>query len=101
MRRFRVEREEKRPNGAIEHAVILPRRWRDPGSGTDFVLLQAAPAAVDKTLDRLEVRPVGHLAAVLDPITQIQIKQGSAAALLDLPQGVGSRTTAKSPPKGP
>src|SRR5882672_6754655 len=88
MRRFRVEREEKRPDGAIEHAVILPRRWRDPGSGTDFVLLQAAPTAVDETFDRLKVRLVGHLAAVLDPITEIQIRQGSAPALLDLPQDV-------------
>src|SRR5882762_3712020 len=88
MRRFRVEREEKRPEGAIEHAVILPRRWRETGSGTDFVLLQAAPAAVDETLDRLKVRLVGHLPAVLDPISQVQIRQGSAAALLDLPQDV-------------
>src|SRR5712664_2915753 len=88
MRRFRVEREEKRPDGAIEHAVILPRRWRDPGSGTDFVLLQAAPATLDETFDRLKVRLVGHLAAVLDPITEIQIGQGGATALLDLPQDV-------------
>src|SRR6267154_3322740 len=88
MRRFRVERKEKRPDGAIEHAAILQRRWRNPGSGTDFVLLQAAPAAVDETFDRLKVRLVGHLAAVLDPIAEIQIGQGSATALLDLPQDV-------------
>src|SRR5882762_7766627 len=88
MRRFRVEREEKRPDRAIEHTVILPRRWRDPGSGTDFVLLQAAPTAVDEAFDRLKMRLVGHLAAVLDPITEIQIRQGGAAALLDLPQDI-------------
>src|SRR5258708_39700486 len=88
MRRFWVERKEKRPDGAIEHAAILQRRWRNPGSGTDFVLLQAAPAAVDETFDRLKGRLVGHLAAVLDPIAEIQIGQGSATALLAPPQAV-------------
>src|SRR5258706_535568 len=67
MRRFRVERKEKRPDGAIEHAAILQRRWRNPGSGTDFVLLQAAPAAVDETFDRLKVQEKG---VVLDAKAQ-------------------------------
>jgi hypothetical protein len=50
--------------------------------------LEAAPGAVDEPLDRLEARLVGHLAAVPDPIAEVQVGQGEAAALLDLPQDV-------------
>src|SRR5213592_4840479 len=43
------------------------------------------------------MRLVGHLAAVLDPITEIQIGKGGAAALFDLPQDVvGPETRAGS-----
>src|SRR6267154_543448 len=68
--------------------AILPRRERAPGSGMNLFGRELSPGAVDEAFDRLEMRLVGHLAAVLDPITEIQIGQGGAAALLDLPQDV-------------
>src|SRR6266699_6083835 len=66
-----------------------------PGSGLGMYLFgrERSPGAVAETLDRTEVRLVGHLAAVLDPITEIQIGQGGAATLPDLPQDVVSAET--------
>src|SRR5258705_10792271 len=58
------------------------------GSGIDLFGRELSPGAVDEAFDRLKMRLVGHLAAVLDPITEIEIGQGGAAALLDLPQDV-------------
>src|SRR5258705_12624557 len=58
------------------------------GSGIDLFGRELPPGAVDEAFDRLKMRLVGHLAAVPDPITEIQIGQARAAALLDLPQDV-------------
>src|SRR5712691_6320873 len=68
-----------RSNVSSGAAAILP---------DDFLRLQAAPGAIDEALDRPKARLVGHLAAVPDPITQVQVGQRKAAALLDLPQDV-------------
>src|SRR2546426_809582 len=85
---------------AVRHdkaCAILPRREWTPGLGMNLFGRELSPGAVDEALDRLKMRLVGHLAAVLDPITEIQIRQGGAAALFDLPQdGVGAET----PPGG-
>src|SRR6266513_3805577 len=80
----------------------MAARWRAPQSsdaisGDDFVPLESSPVAVHEAFDRLKMRLVGHLAAVLDPITEIQIGKGGAAALFDLPQDVvGPETRAGS-----
>ncbi len=37
--------------------------------------VNALPAAVDKTFQRAVIRFVGHLATVLDPVAQIQMRQ--------------------------
>src|SRR5437667_4491927 len=76
---------------AVRHdkaCAILPRREWTPGLGMNLFGRELSPGAVDEALDRLKMRLVGHLAAVLDPITEIQIRQGGAAALFDLPQDV-------------
>src|SRR5208283_1600582 len=50
--------------------------------------LQLAPHTLDQPLDGFEARLVGHLAALLDPVTEIQIRQLQFLAALDLPQDV-------------
>src|SRR5258708_27097578 len=49
---------------------------------------QAAPDAAHETLDRLELRLVGHLRALADPVAQVQVRQAHAPAPLDLPHPV-------------
>jgi len=46
------------------------------------------PAAVDQALHRLEADLVGHLAALGDPVAEVQVGQFERAAEVDLPQDV-------------
>src|SRR4051794_8512570 len=67
--------EERCPEGA---------RW----SALDLLVAQGAPASVDQAFDRTEARLVRHLAAVADPVAEVEIRQAEAPALLDLPEDV-------------
>src|SRR5262245_60856353 len=57
-------------------------------SAVDLAIREAAPQAVGETLDRPEARLVRHLAAVADPVAEVEVGQAERAALLDLPQDV-------------
>jgi len=52
------------------------------------LLRERLPRAVLQALQRLEVGLVRHLAAVFDPVAEIEIGQLQLAAQLDLPQHV-------------
>src|SRR5258705_11286988 len=47
------------------------------------------PATVDQPLHRLELDLVGHLAALRDPVAEVEVGDIEPAAELDLPQDVG------------
>src|SRR5262245_3025470 len=56
----------------------------------NLVRPQPAPFAVDQAFDGLKASFVSHLAAVANPIAQIEISQPERFALLDLPVDVVS-----------
>src|SRR6187402_3100 len=46
------------------------------------------PGAADEQLVRAELRLVGHLAAAVDPVAEIDVGQAQEPRLLDLPEDV-------------
>src|SRR5512134_3246592 len=63
-------------------------RGGSAASAVDLGAGEPAPDAVDEALDRPEARLVGHLAAVADPVAEVEVGQAERAALLDLPEDV-------------
>src|SRR6266700_888466 len=68
--------------------IVPPQRCRPNVLRLDYKYLQPPPHPLNQPLDRPEARLVGHLAALPDPVAEIQIRKLQLQAALNLPQDV-------------
>src|SRR5258706_13732801 len=74
----------KRAERAREYSIRLGPGLRRG----DNALREASPFSPRKPLDRAELVLVAHLAALADPVAEIDVRQAAAARLVDLPEDV-------------